>query len=190
MDCDPSVVQPDFSPYDFWLFPTLKHGQLSGKFAEDAEVIKELTALPNQIAEKEFWTKMLTKWSERMVRCLARHGHYFEIEWDMGQDSHSDFDGIWKKVFVVFLVTFSGSGWQPYLHLHTWLYFNKFLRYDLPIFVFDSFESSWTTEYAPFSPFFFVCVLYICTVYRLSNSVSPFVQGNQKVLPTKILKFY
>ncbi len=47
------LYSPDLSPFDLWLFPTLKRGLRGWQFANDAEVIKAPTGLLNRISEQE-----------------------------------------------------------------------------------------------------------------------------------------
>ena len=61
MSCSPNI--PDFTPCDFWLFPTLKEKLHGRKFSAESEAISAVQGSSKKIPEKCF-SAYFEKWTE------------------------------------------------------------------------------------------------------------------------------
>ncbi len=72
------ALSPDLAPCDFWLFPRLKK-EIRGHMYPNLDALE--LAVDCQIAQipaAEFREAILIKWPMRWVRCVHKHGGYFE----------------------------------------------------------------------------------------------------------------
>jgi hypothetical protein len=71
---------PDLAPFDFSVFPDLKH-QLKGQRFENLEELQSATnTLIRQYPAECYRNVFFSQWPKRHERCIACSGSYFEKE--------------------------------------------------------------------------------------------------------------
>ena len=68
-----SLYNPEFAPYDFWLFPNLR----GCRYEAIAEMKEAVTKLIDTLTQEDFHGA-LQKFLERYKKCIAVGGDYFE----------------------------------------------------------------------------------------------------------------
>jgi hypothetical protein len=68
---------PDLAPCDFWLFPKLKTGLQSRRFAT-ADDIKENAEAGLRAIKKDDFKECFKAWEDRWIKCVCAEGRYFE----------------------------------------------------------------------------------------------------------------
>jgi hypothetical protein len=72
-----SLYSPDLAPCDFWLFPKLKTGLRSHRFAT-VDDIKENTEVGLRAIKKDDFKECFKAWEDRWNKCVCAEGRYFE----------------------------------------------------------------------------------------------------------------
>jgi hypothetical protein len=72
-----SLYSPDLAPCDFWLFPKLKAGLRSRRFAT-VDDIKENAEAGLHTIKKDDFKECFKAWEDRWSKCVCAEGRYFE----------------------------------------------------------------------------------------------------------------